>query len=132
MGKILNCQFSYLSRYKAIRILYSSCIITKLCFSRTLSLLNTQISYMLVIISSYYLFNICRICSDLPFVFRNTHYLYFLFFPLLILVQVFITFVSLSKTQFLVVLLLFSLFSISVIPAFYYLFFSTFEGFNLF
>ena len=107
VGKILNCQFSYLSRYKAIKILYSSCIITKLCFSRTLSLLNIQISYILVIIYSYYLFNICRICSDFPFVFRNIHYLYVLVFPLLILVQVFITFVSLCKTQVLVVLLLF-------------------------
>lgn len=107
VGKILNCQFSYLSRYKAIKILYSSCIITKLRFSRTLSLLNIQISYILVIIYSYYLFNICRICSDFPFVFRNIHYLYFLVFPLLILVQVFITFVSLCKTQVLVVLLLF-------------------------
>ena len=77
-------------------------------FSRN-CLISSKLSDLvsLFIIFIYYLFNICRICSDFPFVFRNIHYLYFLVFPLLILVQVFITFVSLCKTQVLVVLLLF-------------------------
>lgn len=83
-----------------------------------------------MVIISYYLSNIVGSIVISPFVIRNICYLHFLFyFPLSILMQVSITFVSLSQTQLLVALILVCFPFQWFLLFLYYLFSPIFEGF---